>query len=219
MDGNLELIFNTTPDAIVITRLSDGIIVDINDGFTKITGLSRADTIGKTVLEARLWKDPEGRQKFIRELTEHGSVENAETSFYHKIGTELICLLSAKVFPLADVPHIISVIHDVTKRKQTEGALKKSEEKYRNIFENIQDVYYEAALDATILEVTPSIVRFSKGQYTREEVIGKSLFEFYAVPEEREKFYAELKAKGRVDDFEFSLKNKDGEILFVSITS
>ena len=219
MDGQFELIFNTTPDAIVITRFSDGIIVDINEGFTKITGLSRADTIGKTVLEAGLWRYPEDRMKFISELTDHGSVENTETAFYDKNGAELICLLSAKVFPLGDVPHIISVIHDITKRKQTEGALKKSEEKYRNIFENIQDVYYEAALDATILEVTPSIVRFSKGQYTRENVIGKSLFEFYAVPEEREKFYAELKAKGRVDDFEFSLKNKDGEILFVSIAS
>ena len=54
-------------------------------------------------------------------------------------------------------------------------ALAESEQKYRNIFENMQDVFYETSVDGTILEVSPSITTLTNGQYTREEIIGLSL--------------------------------------------
>ena len=47
-------------------------------------------------------------------------------------------------------------------RKQTEEALKESEEKYRRIFESIQDVYYEVSIDGIILELSPSIKEASQ---------------------------------------------------------
>ena len=78
-------------------------------------------------------------------------------------------------------------------RKQTEEALKESEEKYRRIFESIQDVYYEVSIDGIILELSPSIKEAS--QYRREELIGKSLYNIYVDPKKRERFIKELKKK------------------------
>ena len=102
-------------------------------------------------------------------------------------------------------------------RKQTEEMLLESEKKHRRIFENLQDVYYEADLGGTILEVSPSIELLS--QYKREELIGKSLYDIYSNPKERDEFVKLILDKGKVHDFEIHLEDKDGSLRFCSITS
>jgi PAS domain S-box-containing protein len=97
---------------------------------------------------------------------------------------------------------------EVKKRIQAFLELKQSEEKYRLIFENIQDVYYEVALDGVILEVSPSVKDISG--YKREDLIGKSLYDIYADPKERKNFLNELNKNGKVSDYEIMLKDKDG---------
>ncbi len=101
--------------------------------------------------------------------------------------------------------------------KKSEEALRKSEERYRRIFENIQDAYYEASPDGVILEVSPSIGNIS--QYKRESLIGMSLSDIYTDPKERDRFMKIIIEKGRIDDFEISLTDKDGSIHPCSITT
>jgi len=110
-------------------------------------------------------------------------------------------------------------IRDITERKRAEETLQESEQKYRGIFENIQDVYYESAIDGTILEVSPSIEILSKGQYCREDLIGKSMYDFYADPGERKALLVAIQARGRVSDFEISLTNRDGSRILCSISA
>ena len=78
---------------------------------------------------------------------------------------------------------------EITERRRAEVELRRSEEKYRNIFENVYDVYYEALLDGTIIEISPSIETVSKGYYTRNELIGKSIVDFYSKHEDRDRFF------------------------------
>jgi PAS domain S-box-containing protein len=101
----------------------------------------------------------------------------------------------------------------------TEELLRQSEEKYRSIFENVQDVFYETAPDGTILEASPSIEVLSRGQYKREELLGKSINDFYSHSEERNLFMEALKTKGSVTDFEIMLKNRDGSLIPCSVSS
>jgi PAS domain S-box-containing protein len=110
-------------------------------------------------------------------------------------------------------------LYDIHERKIAEEKLKKSEQKYRDIFENTQDVYYEATLDGTLLEVSPSIYKVSGGQYKREELLGKSILGFYTIPEERNQLFAELFKHGSVTDFELSFRNKDGSIMEIAVSS
>jgi PAS domain S-box-containing protein len=100
-----------------------------------------------------------------------------------------------------------------------EEELYKSEAKYRSIFENVQDLFYESALDGTILEVSPSIEVLSRGQYKREALLGKSMTDFYSHSEERNLFMEALKATGSVTDFEIMLKNRDGSLIPCSVSS
>jgi PAS domain S-box-containing protein len=114
---------------------------------------------------------------------------------------------------------VIGVIQDITNRKKVENALKESEKKYRSIFENIQDVFYETAIDGTIHDVSPSIEVVSKGLYRREDLIGKSMYDFYTDPEVRKSILAELKEHGSVSDFEIVLGDPAKVFIYCSISA
>ena len=129
-----------------------------------------------------------------------------EEGFYHTI-----------VSPIMDQGKALGILGvniDITDRKRMEEELRASEERYRNIFENIQDVYGEVALDGTILELSPSIERV--GGYTREELLGKSILDYHLNPESRADVIDELLQTGRVYDWEFLLRHKDGHVITFS---
>ena len=125
----LELIFNTSPDAILITHLTNGYFVRINDGFTALTGYTREDVIGKTSLEIKLWDNKKDREKFITELNEKGIVENQEIEFRRKDGSKFTGMVSAKIIHLSGIPYILSVTRDINERKRNEEVLHESEDR------------------------------------------------------------------------------------------
>jgi PAS domain S-box-containing protein len=108
---------------------------------------------------------------------------------------------------------------DIARRTQVEAALQENERKYRRIFENVQDVFYEVALDGTIQEISPSIAAVSGGQYTREDLLGRSMYEFYADAQRRETLLQVLRESGSVTDYEVLLKNRDGSVRPCSLSS
>jgi PAS domain S-box-containing protein len=100
-----------------------------------------------------------------------------------------------------------------------ENILLQSEEKYRRIFENVQDVYYETSIEGKIIEISPSIEFLSKGQYKRDDLLGKSVYDFYSDTHERSALLSQITEKGIVSDFEITLKNKDDSQVPCSISS
>ncbi len=211
--------FTTSPDSININRMSDGMYVQINRGFIQAMGYAEEEIIGHTSLEFNVWADPEDRRRLVEGLRKDGVVENLEARFRRKNGETVVGLMSASVIIIEGVPHILSITRDISDRKRAETALKESEAKFRNIFENIQDVYYETALDGTILEISPSIGLLGGGQYAREDLLGKSILDFYAHPEERAAFLAKLQKEGRLADHEVTLRNRDETLIHCSLTS
>ena len=125
---NLELIFDTCPDAVLLTRLTDGCFVKINNGFTELTGFTRDEVIGKSVMEIDLWKDPADRQRLVTTLERQGSCENREAIFQRKDRSQLIGMVSARAFILEGVLHVISVTRDVTESKRAEGELARAKD-------------------------------------------------------------------------------------------
>ncbi|MCX6303829.1 MAG: PAS domain S-box protein [Bacteroidetes bacterium] len=113
----------------------------------------------------------------------------------------------------------MNLLHELEEAKKLNSELSDNEEKYHKIFNNMLDVYYEASTDGIILEISPSIETFSKGQYKRAELIGKSLVGLYADPKDRDSFFSELTRSGHVNDYELLMKNKDGSVVPVSISS
>jgi PAS domain S-box-containing protein len=107
------------------------------------------------------------------------------------------------------------ISRDITEHKRVEAAIKASEEKYRSIFENIQDVYYETSLDGSILEISPSIEDVSA--FKRDELIGSSLIDLYAQPGKRTELITLLLQKDALLDYEVVLRDKNGLLVYTSL--
>ena len=95
--------------------------------------------------------------------------------------------------------------------------IRAGEEKYRGIFENIQDVYYEASIRGRILEISPSIEKISS--YRREDLIGLELERIYQNPGDRDRLLKNILAQERVSDYEITMTGKNGEIEHCSINA
>jgi len=105
--------------------------IDINEGFTQITGYSREEVVGKTSLELDIWADSGDRQRLVDGLKRDGYVTNLESRFRLKDGSIRDGLMSAKILNLEGKPHILSITRDITELKRTEHALLQSEEQLR----------------------------------------------------------------------------------------
>jgi PAS domain S-box-containing protein len=168
--------FHTSPDSININRLADGMFIDINDGFTKVTGYTREDVIGRTSLEIDIWANPEDRSVLMEALGTSGEVANLEATFRMKDGTKKVGLMSTSIIEIDGEQCILSIARDISERKQMEQELRESEERYRLLAENSptgivlhkdEKVFYVNRAAAKLL-----------GASDPEELIGRYILDF-----------------------------------------
>ncbi len=110
-----------------------------------------------------------------------------------------------------------TVSRDRTQQKETENALKHTEDKYRSIFNSIQDIYYETDKEGFITDISPSITRHSG--YEVKEIIGQSSLFFYEDTTIFEHLINSLRLHKEVIDFEVQLKTKDKRVIYVSLNA
>jgi len=209
-----ELIFNTSPDAALISRLDDGIIVNINDGFTAITGFTREETIGRSCFDINIWTDHSKREKLVAELKKKDFCDNFEAEFQRKDKSKLPGLVSAKLIFLQGVLHIISVTRDVTERKKAEETLRESEIRYRQLV--------DATVEGIIIHKEGIVKDLNERAcelfgYSHDEMIGKNVLTL-AAPE----FVETIKEKimtGSEDSYEARGLRKDGSMFWADMHS
>ncbi|WP_414469214.1 PAS domain S-box protein [Methanobacterium sp. ACI-7] len=120
--------FANNPAAVVMTRLEDGIYLEVNDTFTKILGYNREDIIGKSARKLPVWPTAEASQQFVEELNEKGFIRDWEREFRKKSGELFTAQLSAQVLTINGVKVILSTLIDITERKKAEEELRKAGE-------------------------------------------------------------------------------------------
>jgi len=216
----LQMFFNASPDAEVISRLSDGSIVDVNGGFLTMSGYQRAELIGNTTIEVNIWHNGADRDSFINELQENGSCENKECVFQRKDGSLLTGSISAKVITIQSVPHILSVVHDITQKKQAEEVMRESEELYRSILNASPDDITITDMLGRIQMISPAAKQMFGFEPEYEHYIGSQILD-YLVPEDRERARLNIIStiKGAALGLnEYSAIRKDGSILDIEVT-
>ncbi|HOW38971.1 MAG TPA: PAS domain S-box protein [Bacteroidales bacterium] len=109
--------FNSAPYAVILTRISDGKIIEVNEGFTELSGYQRDEVLNVSTLSLGLWYDSSDRIAAINTIREMREVRNQEFRFRKKNGEILTGLFSADVITLEDGPSLLSSIFDITSRK------------------------------------------------------------------------------------------------------
>jgi diguanylate cyclase (GGDEF)-like protein/PAS domain S-box-containing protein len=221
----METILNTSPDSILLTRLVDGFIVDVNEQFTILTGYLRDEVVGKTVGEINLWKNPRDREKLVDCLHHNTRCDNIEATFLRKDGASLTGIMTARVVQLDGIDYITSITHDISDRIEMEKSLRESEEKFRFMAENSGDVVWHMDRNFILDYISPADERI-RG-YTQKEVLGTSLWDMLKPDDVEIAKKAEtklLEQEGQeyfsgMSTYEFEVNRKDGKSIWVEITT
>lgn len=111
----------------------------------------------------------------------------------------------------------LNFITDYSDQVRIENELRDSELKYRKIFENVQDIFYQTDQNGIIIEISPSVERYTG--FTREELIGKPVEMVYSDPGDRAEMLKIIITQGEVIDYELRLKGKDERQIITSVSS
>ncbi|HEX2868216.1 MAG TPA: PAS domain-containing sensor histidine kinase [Ignavibacteriales bacterium] len=225
LNGSLErerLLANTLEsirEGVSITDMND-ILIYVNDAFLNIYGFSREEVIGKNISIVRSSLNPPETVAQILPNTINGGWEG-EIYNRKKDGTDfLISLRTSIVRDKSGEPiGLVGACFDITGKKLAEETLRKSEENYRSLFEEIKDVVYVSSPEGKFLEINPAGIELfgysSKEELLREDIASS----FYSDPEARKKFQDKLEKDGYLKNYEISIRTRDGRKLTVLETS
>ncbi|MCX2449650.1 PAS domain S-box protein [Pedobacter sp. PLR] len=205
-------------------------------GMALISPDGRWKRVNKSLCQILGYSEVEMKQLTIQEITHPDDLANSidilndlavakigekklEKRYIHKNGDPIWVVIAATMlYDSSGHPlHYVSQIEDITKRKEIESDLVLSEKKYRTIFENVQDVFYQTDQEGLVQEISPSIEQHSG--YHRTEIIGKPVSNFYYYPQDRERIIGNLRVNGFVIDFEVRLKTKNEELRYASVNA
>ena len=116
-------VFDANPDPIVISRVADGKIVLVNREFTRASGYSKDEALGRTSTELMLWPDPQERERCAEILRTRGEMRNVDMTLRMKDGSRRPYLLSGAAVWFNDEPCNMTVARDVTELRKIEAAL------------------------------------------------------------------------------------------------
>jgi PAS domain S-box-containing protein len=210
-----EVIFNSIQDPVSIHD-KDFKITKANTAFAELFGLEPEKLVGKKCYELihkteEPWLNCPHKQALG--CGKQGSAEFLEP----RLGKYLQVSVSPICNEKSEMIGCVHIIKDITERRKAEAALKGKDEKYRKIFNNVQDIFYQTDIRGIIVEISPSIKRYAG--FTREELIGKSVEDLYYSLEDRMKFLRVIQEKGEVADFEIRLRTKDNRLIYTSANS
>lgn len=115
--------FETNPDPVILATLEEGSIIDVNEAFVAVTGISRLEAIGHNSEQLKLWRDKVLRETFRQQLQSDGEITNFEADFNVVGGQVRTALLSARMISLREEPCMLITLRDITAEKEVERAL------------------------------------------------------------------------------------------------
>ncbi|PLX72338.1 MAG: hypothetical protein C0615_12275 [Desulfuromonas sp.] len=122
-ESRFRKIFESNPDPVILARMKEGTILDVNRSFETVTGLSRQEAIDQRPEDLGLWADLESQEPFRQTLKSRGEISNYEANFRVGSGEVRTGLVSASVLRVSKEPCILLVIRDITTEKAAERTL------------------------------------------------------------------------------------------------
>lgn len=210
-----RVFFQNSSEILLLT--ASNLIADCNQSACSFWGIgSKNELIGKSLDDLIAETDDVGKTAghlFTADGQTNQIVgwrvgETGEKIVFTKVSSTKIQLNNRNYHLLKLTKHHEPQQNSVPERKE-------SENKYKRIFDSVPDLYYRTNLEGTILEVSPSISKYA--YLIDEDIVGKSIEDYYYNLEDRSLLLNELKKTGEIFDYELILKAKNGRKIWTSI--
>lgn len=212
-------IFDYSHDAILLTA-TDGSIFEANQAACNMFGRS-VDEIRALGRRGLVDETDPRLHAALKERADKGQA-SAEFTMIRANGDRFPAEVTSSIFAEASGQQRTSmIIRDITKRKETEEALKESEERYRSIFDNVVEGIFQTRPEGSFIKVNQAMARIhgfeSPGEMTTNIV--NIADQLYVDPEDRKKYAETLKERGTVRDFEAKVYRKDGSTIWTAVNA
>jgi diguanylate cyclase (GGDEF)-like protein/PAS domain S-box-containing protein len=218
-EKRFAILYNLSPNVVVLTRLEDGLICEINRQFETLLGWSATEAIGRTDLDLGLWIHAEQRRDLLRQvLTEHGPVR-LDVQLRARDGRLIEGNFSAQKVELEQCLYLLSSFMDNSAHMRAERALKASEEKFAKAFHSSPDAITITERESgRYVEVNDGFSRLTG--FTVDDVIGRTVHELgmWAHADDRRQLIQDMDEQGRVHHREMAARHKSGATLIVEVS-
>ncbi len=203
--------FNASPNLVAINRVEDGKYLEVNDSFTRMTGYTRKEAIGRNASDLNIWVDEDEYLKLIKDIKENKTIHNREIKIRNKSGEILTGLFSSESLTIGGEECTLNTITDITEQKQSQ--------------EIFWTVSHGSPLGIYIMQ--DNCLRYTNPQfqkitgYTRNELTGRellSLIDIEDVDVVRSHIVFTLQGKNPYP-CEYRILNKTGRIKWVMQTA
>jgi diguanylate cyclase (GGDEF)-like protein/PAS domain S-box-containing protein len=215
-------VFETSSDAVMIARLSDGVIIDANQALIDAGRYERNEVIGRTTHELGLWVNEGDRQRLLDLILQNGSCRNLEVLFKRKDGEKCWMRLSASLIEVGGCRCTLTFAQDISAAKEANElltaaaeALRLSEERYRTAFQTSLDAININRLnDGRYIDCNQAFLDILG--YEREEVIGKTSLQLgvWADTHDRNTMANLVQENGSCRGLEVQFRKKSGELFW-----
>lgn len=209
----LDQYFTTSLDLFCIAD-TEGYFRRLNAQWERSLGYTLAELEGKRFLDFVHPDDLQNTLDAIADLKSQKEVLNFTNRYRHRDGSYR--WIEWRSFPKGD--RIFAAARDITERKRMEEALRESEEKYRAIVDEMQDIFYRTDPGGKITMLSPSAARLA-GYDSNDQLLGRDVAMVYADPAGRDGLLEALREKGSVYAYPLNLKIRDGSIRHVTTSS
>ena len=209
--------FHSNPDAMTITTLADGVYLDVNNAFLRVTGFTREDVVGRRSLHVGSWVEAEDRARLVETLQSQGRVESMETTFRKKNGDVFYVHLSAELIEIGSLRCVLATSQDVTERKRVAEDLRRSEEQHRSLIEQAPYGICQIAAQGRFLLVNSALVKMLGYESAHELMALDVATQVYEDPAERARIISTLAQDKPQPPIETRWKRRDGRTITVRL--
>ncbi len=218
-EAKFVTLFQASTEPVCLTRLRDGMFLEINPSFTQVFGWQADEVVGKTSEQLNIWLDRNVRSQLLATTTYEQPLDNARAQFRRKDGQILTCMVSARMIKMGDDDCVVTTFRDETARELTERARQLSEEKFTKAFHASPDaITITERSSSRYLEVNEGFSRLTG--YPAEQVLGRTALEIdiWAEPAERHDLLDNIAREGFVRNHEMLVRHRNGTLLTVQVS-
>ena len=193
---------------IVISGVTDGIVLYVNDPLTETIRSPREALLGEVTPD--FYANPDDRAPFLAAIRQDGFVNNYELLLKRADGETFWAIVSARIINYQGAPALLTSLIDISDRKEAEQQIQEEQERIQAILESINvPLVISKIADGVVMYVNEPLAAMI-GE-SPEALIGEVTPDFYQDPADRQAYLAELREQGYVDNFDTGLKRIDGD--------